>query len=98
MTDARRVFDHMKDRDMDSWHLMINGYASNNLGDEGLQLFEQMRNSGLKPTIETFLAVLSACASAEAVEEGFLHFESMKDEYGINPGTEHYRPIKGCCQ
>ena len=57
-----------------------------------------MRNSGLKPTIETFLAVLSACASAEAVEEGFLHFESMKDEYGINPGTEHYRPIKGCCQ
>ncbi|XP_050210586.1 pentatricopeptide repeat-containing protein At2g15690, mitochondrial [Mercurialis annua] len=90
MTDARRVFDHMKDRDMDSWHLMINGYARNNLGDEGLQLYEQMRDSGLKPTAETFLAVLSACASAEAVEEGFLHFESMKNEYGINPGIEHY--------
>eukprot|EP00257_Ricinus_communis_P016291 XP_015574429.1 pentatricopeptide repeat-containing protein At2g15690, mitochondrial [Ricinus communis] len=90
MTDARRVFDHMKDRDIDLWHLMINGYASNNLGDEGLQLFEQMRQSGLKPTAETFLAVLSACASAEAVEEGFLHFESMKNEYGFNPGTEHY--------
>ncbi|KDP30799.1 hypothetical protein JCGZ_13742 [Jatropha curcas] len=90
MTDARRVFDHMPERNMDSWHLMINGYASNNLGDEGLQLFEEMRKLGLKPTEQTFLAVLSACASAEAVEEGFLHFESMKNEYGINPGAEHY--------
>ncbi|KAJ9175325.1 hypothetical protein P3X46_013890 [Hevea brasiliensis] len=90
MTDARRVFDHMPDRNMETWHLMINGYANNNLGDEGLQLFEQMRKLGLKPTEETFLAVLSACASADAVEEGFLHFESMKNEYGINPGMEHY--------
>ncbi|KAF2321196.1 hypothetical protein GH714_035317 [Hevea brasiliensis] len=52
MTDARRVFDHMPDRNMDSWHLMING--------------------------------------ADAVEEGFLHLESMKNEYGINPRMEHY--------
>ncbi|KAJ9159594.1 hypothetical protein P3X46_025094 [Hevea brasiliensis] len=90
MTDARRVFDHMPDRNMDSWHLMINGYANNNLGDDGLLLFEQMRKLGLKPTEETFLAVLSACASADAVEEGFLHLESMKNEYGINPRMEHY--------
>ncbi|KAG8634192.1 hypothetical protein MANES_17G017700v8 [Manihot esculenta] len=90
MTDARRVFDHMPDRNMDSWHLMINGYANNNLGDEGLQLFEQMRQLGLKATEVTFLAVLSACASADAVEEGFLHFESMKNEYGINPQMQHY--------
>ncbi|XP_065870747.1 pentatricopeptide repeat-containing protein At2g15690, mitochondrial-like [Euphorbia lathyris] len=90
MTDARRVFDHMPERNMDSWHLMLNGYAHNNIGDEGLQMFEQMRIQGLKPTEETFLAVLSACASADAVEEGFLHFESMKNEYGINPGIQHY--------
>ncbi|KAJ8766621.1 hypothetical protein K2173_001141 [Erythroxylum novogranatense] len=92
-TDARRVFDHMPDRSMDSWHLMIKGYADNNLGDEGLQLFEQMCKLGLKPTGETFLMVLSACASADAVEEGFIHFESMKDEFGINPGIEHYVSI-----
>ncbi|WCJ17661.1 Tetratricopeptide repeat (TPR)-like superfamily protein [Euphorbia peplus] len=90
MTDAKRVFDHMAERDMDTWHLMINGYALNNIGDEGLQMFEQMRTLGFKPTEETFLAVLSACASADAVEEGFLHFESMKNEYGINPGIQHY--------
>ncbi|XP_044508695.1 pentatricopeptide repeat-containing protein At2g15690, mitochondrial-like [Mangifera indica] len=95
MIDARRVFDHMPDRNMDSWHLMINGYADNGLGDEGLQLFEQMRKLGLKPNEQTFLAVFSACGSADAIEEGFIHFESMKNEFGINPGIEHYIGLIG---
>ncbi|XP_044489441.1 pentatricopeptide repeat-containing protein At2g15690, mitochondrial-like [Mangifera indica] len=95
MTDARRVFDHMPDRNMDSWHLMMNGYADNGLGDEGLQLFEQMRKLGLKPNEQTFLAVFSACGSADAIEEGFIHFESMKNEFGINPGIEHYIGLIG---
>ncbi|XVF01250.1 hypothetical protein REPUB_Repub04eG0071700 [Reevesia pubescens] len=95
MTDACRVFDHMLDRNMDSWHLMINGYADNGLGDDGLQLFEQMRKLGLKPDEQTFLAVLSACGSAEAIEEGFLHFQSMESEYGISPGFEHYLGLIG---
>ncbi|GAV87595.1 PPR domain-containing protein/PPR_2 domain-containing protein/DYW_deaminase domain-containing protein [Cephalotus follicularis] len=95
MTDARRVFDHMPERNMDSWHLMINAYADNGLGDDGLELFEQMRELGLKPNEETFVSVLSACASAGAVEEGFIHFESMKNEYGINPGFEHILGLLG---
>ncbi|KAK7400808.1 hypothetical protein VNO78_12115 [Psophocarpus tetragonolobus] len=90
MTDARRVFDHMPNRDMDSWHLMMRGYANNINGDEALQLFEQMNELGLEITSETLLAVLSACGSAEAVEDAYLHFESMKSKYGIEPGVEHY--------
>jgi len=54
MTDARRVFDHMSGRNMDSWHLMINGSANNDLGDEGLLLYEQMKKLGLESTGETF--------------------------------------------
>ncbi|KAL2344830.1 hypothetical protein Fmac_006115 [Flemingia macrophylla] len=90
MTDARRVFDHMPNRNMDSWLLMMRGYSNNTNGDEALQLFEQMNELGLEITSETFLAVLSACASAEAVEDAYLHFESMKSKYGIEPGVEHY--------
>lgn len=95
MADARRVFDHMVDRTMDSWHLMINAYAANGLGDDGLALFEQMKTIRLVPTGETFLAVLEACASADAIEEGFLYFESMKNDYGISPGIEHYLGLVG---
>lgn len=89
MVDAGRVFDHMPVRNMDTWHLMINGYAANGLGDDGLAIYEEMRTKE-QPNEQTFLAVLSACAGAEAVEEGFIHFESMKTEYGIAPGIEHY--------
>ncbi|KAL2938867.1 hypothetical protein RDABS01_022316 [Bienertia sinuspersici] len=90
MVDARRVFDHMPERNIDSWHLMIKGYASNSLGDDGLQLFEKMKELGLRPNSETFQAVLSACAGAEAVEEGFIYLEKMRTEHGIQPQLEHY--------
>ncbi|KNA16088.1 hypothetical protein SOVF_092340 [Spinacia oleracea] len=93
MVDARRVFDHMPDRDIDSWHLMIRGYASNSLGDEGLQLFEKMKELGLQPNSETFQAVLYACAGAEAVEEGFIYLEKMRTEHGIEPQMEHYLAV-----
>ncbi|WOL16913.1 hypothetical protein Cni_G25701 [Canna indica] len=90
MVDARRVFDRMPERTIDSWHLMIDGYAVNNLGDDGLQMFEQMRKTGVQPNERTFLSVLAACASAEAIEEGFIHFDSMSKEYGMQPQIEHY--------
>ncbi|KAM2666627.1 hypothetical protein EV2_018437 [Malus domestica] len=88
--DARKVFDRMRERSIGLWHSMITGYAVNRQGDEGMLLFEQMRNSGLEPDKETFLVALAACASAEAVEEGFALFESMKNEYEIVPEIEHY--------
>ncbi|KAL3654104.1 hypothetical protein CASFOL_003785 [Castilleja foliolosa] len=95
MTEAREVFDHMPDRNMNSWHMMIYGYANNGLGDDGLAMFDEMRKLGLPPNRHTFLAVFEACASADAIEEGFLHFESMKTDYGLSPGLEHYLGLLG---
>ncbi|VFQ76470.1 unnamed protein product [Cuscuta campestris] len=95
MVDARRVFDHMPDRNIDTWHLMINGYAWNGLGDDGLSLYEQMRTHGIQPNDQTFLAVFEACASADAIDEAFLHFESMKIEHGISPTIDHYLGLLG---
>ncbi|KAL6974693.1 hypothetical protein U1Q18_028873 [Sarracenia purpurea var. burkii] len=87
MRHARRVFDRMRERNLGTWHLMLEGYANNGEGDKGLLLFGQMRKAGLQPSADTFVTVLSACTSAG---EGFIHFESMKKEYNIDPGIEHY--------
>ena len=73
-----------------SWHLMIYGYASNGQGDDGLLLFEKMKEMGLRPNEDTFVLVLLACAASEAVEECLVYFKSMKNDYGIVPGYEHY--------
>ncbi|CAN8270808.1 unnamed protein product [Cochlearia groenlandica] len=91
VTDAKRVFEHMVDKDIDTWHLMMQVYSDNGVGDDALNLFEDMTmKQGLKPNEETFLKVFLACASVGAVEEAFLHFDSMKNEHGISPRTEHY--------
>ncbi|XP_052181336.1 pentatricopeptide repeat-containing protein At2g15690, mitochondrial-like [Diospyros lotus] len=87
--DARKVFDKMRERNLSSWHLMMNAYSNNGEGENGLLLFEEMKKAGARPNAATFIAVLAACASAEAVEEGLVHFESMKN-YGIEPEIEHY--------
>lgn len=91
MNGARKLFDRLRDRSLELWHLMINGYAKSGEGNNGLLLFERMRKIGaLEPNAETFLAVLSACACAGAVREGFFYFEMMQNDYGILPGIEHY--------
>ncbi|XP_020239996.1 pentatricopeptide repeat-containing protein At2g15690, mitochondrial [Cajanus cajan] len=90
--DARLVFDKMPERNIVSWHLMISGYTTSGLGGDGLLVFQQMKQAGAPPAEETFELVLAACAREEAVEEGFLHFESMKD-YGVVPSMEHYLEV-----
>ncbi|XP_048134253.1 pentatricopeptide repeat-containing protein At2g15690, mitochondrial-like [Rhodamnia argentea] len=95
MRDARRVFDRMREKDMSLWHLMINGYAASSQGNDGLLLFEQMRKAGLLPNGKTFTAVLAACARAGAVKQGLMHFDSMRNEFGIAPSIEHYLGVIG---
>ncbi|CAL4957263.1 unnamed protein product [Urochloa decumbens] len=89
MPHARRTFNNMPSRDMDSWHAMIGGYSANGLGDEALRLFELMKEC-VAPTGHTYVLVLDACANSEAIEEAFLYFDAMSRDHGIQPGVEHY--------
>ncbi|CAN4113065.1 unnamed protein product [Withania somnifera] len=94
MRNARKVFDKMRERKLELWHLMISGYAEIGDGESGLLLFEHMRKLRLlEPNGDTFSVLLSACASKGAVQEGFMYFKLMKNKYGIVPGIEHYLGI-----
>ncbi|GAY52046.1 hypothetical protein CUMW_138940 [Citrus unshiu] len=59
-------------------------------GYEALALFNEMRNTGVKPTIITFTAILSACDHCGLVKEGQKWFDAMKWQYHIDPEIEHY--------
>ncbi|XP_051115490.1 pentatricopeptide repeat-containing protein At5g39680 [Andrographis paniculata] len=89
------VFNNMSCRDVVSWNLMINGYSSNGLGEEALNVFRQMIRSKRRPSYVTFVGVLSACASSRRVDEAFEYLNSMPTEFGIDPGIEHYTCIVG---
>ncbi|CAN6289332.1 unnamed protein product [Urochloa humidicola] len=89
--DGRRVFDHMRERNVVTWTSMIDGYGKNGLSDEALQVFGEMRRrSDIKPNHATFLSVLSACAHAGLLSPGQEAFQSMEREYSLRPRMEHY--------
>ncbi|KAJ8765546.1 hypothetical protein K2173_014668 [Erythroxylum novogranatense] len=87
--DACKTFDSAIDRDIVCWNTMILTYAHHGEAEEALELFERMKELGLKPNYVTFLGVLSACSHAGRIADGFLHFESML-RFGVDPGIEHY--------
>ena len=66
--DARLVFDRMVDRDVVAWTVMIGGLAQHGFGHEAFSLFLQMQRGGFVPNAITYVSILSACASAGALE------------------------------
>jgi pentatricopeptide repeat protein len=71
LDDALRVFNNMPlHDDVISWNALISGYVKGGQGQKALELFQQMRKGGLQPDSVTFVALLNACASVGALEEG----------------------------
>ncbi|KAH7331913.1 hypothetical protein KP509_20G057100 [Ceratopteris richardii] len=63
---AKRLFDGICKVDSVVWNAMISAYAQNGQGNDAIELFNQMRNEGVKPTKTTFLVVLEACTNEKA--------------------------------
>ncbi|WCJ37383.1 Tetratricopeptide repeat (TPR)-like superfamily protein [Euphorbia peplus] len=87
---ASRFFELMPVRNVYSWNSMISGFARHGFGGKALKLFTQMKLDNQVPDHVTFVGVLTACSHAGLVDEGFGHFKSMTDTYGLAPKIEHY--------
>jgi pentatricopeptide repeat protein len=90
LEDAVAVFHGIGDKDIVLWNAMINGYAMHGDSRKALEMFAQLRKQGLWPTDITFIGLLNACSHSGLVEEGRKFFQSMEQEYGIDPKIEHY--------
>lgn len=86
MEKARLVFDGIVEKDIVAWSSMIQGYASNGLPKEAVDLFFQMQNENLKPDCYAMVGVLSACARLGALELGEWVSNLMdRNEFFNNP-------------
>ncbi|XP_008805705.2 pentatricopeptide repeat-containing protein At1g25360-like [Phoenix dactylifera] len=90
LEEARLMFLVMPNVDSVSWNAMIAALGHHGHGREAIELFDCMIGEGIFPDRISFLTVLSACNHAGLVDEGFRYFESMKHDYGIIPGEDHY--------
>ncbi|KAJ4972692.1 hypothetical protein NE237_005866 [Protea cynaroides] len=88
--DAQRTLDSMSVKNVITWTSMIGGYAQHGRATEALEMFDRMKAAGVEPNSITFVAVLSACSRSGLIEEGIQNFQSMKIEYGLEAGEEHY--------
>ncbi|KAK7386588.1 hypothetical protein VNO78_26921 [Psophocarpus tetragonolobus] len=87
---ALHVFNGLDVKDIITWNTIINGLAMHGHGADALSLFEWMKRAGERPDGVTFVGILSACTHMGLVRDGFLHFQSMVDDYSIVPQIEHY--------
>ncbi|KAF9599921.1 hypothetical protein IFM89_001867 [Coptis chinensis] len=73
---------------------MISGYSVHGMAKDAIDLFQQLKASGLEPDHITFTALLSACIPEGMLEQGWKYFNLM-DSYGIKPNLEHYTCMVG---
>lgn len=90
MHGSRIMFEKAPNRDFVTWNAMICGYAHHGLGEEALDIFENMQLKNVKPNHATFVSVLRACGHMGLVEKGYHYFYSMLTDYGLEPQLEHY--------
>lgn len=88
--DFIRVFEEMPDRNVLTWTALINGLAVHGRGREALRMFNEMKESGLQPDDIIIRAVLVACSHGGLVADGRQVFDSIKNEYNVEPTLEHY--------
>ncbi|KAL2498744.1 Pentatricopeptide repeat-containing protein [Abeliophyllum distichum] len=88
---AQRAFNVIQwNRDAVSWTSMILALAQHGLGEEALQMFENMLEIGIKPDHITYVGVLSACTHVGLVAKGRKYYKMMKNAHGIEPTSSHY--------
>ncbi|KAJ7540625.1 hypothetical protein O6H91_10G023400 [Diphasiastrum complanatum] len=77
--DAHKVFSNMPQHNVYSWTAIISAYADTGQGEEAINLFQQMQETGLAPDKVVFVVVLKACARLAALEQGKrLHSDIIK--------------------
>ncbi|RVW43424.1 Pentatricopeptide repeat-containing protein, chloroplastic [Vitis vinifera] len=87
---SHQIFEQLHSPNAICFTSIINGYARNGMGREGLEMLEIMAKQGLKPDRVTFLCALTGCSHSGLVEEGRSVFNSMKSIHGIHPDQQHY--------
>jgi pentatricopeptide repeat protein len=89
--EALQLFHGMSEKDVISWSTAIGGLAAHGRAREAVRLFEVMDREGrVMPNGITFVGLLSACSHAGLVDEGLRYLDQMKEDYGVEPGVEHY--------
>ncbi|KAK7409782.1 hypothetical protein VNO78_00095 [Psophocarpus tetragonolobus] len=80
----------LRSRDVVLWTTMLGVYGRNGCYKEVIDLYNDMLVEGIRPDGVAFLTVISACGRTGQVHAGVKYFESMANDFKLDPGPEHY--------
>ncbi|CAK9142386.1 unnamed protein product [Ilex paraguariensis] len=82
---SRQVFDGIRDRNVICWTSMIVGFVQNDCAEEGLVLFNRMRDGLVQGNEYTFGSVVTACTKLGALHQGkWVHGYVIKNGIDVN--------------
>ncbi|XP_048225645.1 pentatricopeptide repeat-containing protein At1g33350 [Ricinus communis] len=92
LREASKIFDMTLKKSLTSWNSMINCFALHGHSKKAICIFEEMIQYGadVRPDEVTFVGLLNACTHGGLVEKGRFYFDTMTQDYGIEPQIEHY--------
>ncbi|OIV97536.1 hypothetical protein TanjilG_12293 [Lupinus angustifolius] len=79
-----------RSRDIVLWTSMLGVYGRNGYYKEVIDLYKEMLREGIRPDGIAFLTVISACGRTGQVLDGVKYFESMANDFRLEPSAEHY--------
>lgn len=83
--DAQFVFDELPEKTTVGWNTIIAGYALHGYSEEALNLFYEMRDSGIKMDHFTFSIIIRICARLASLEHAKqAHAGLVRHGYGLD--------------
>ncbi|XP_051146165.1 pentatricopeptide repeat-containing protein At2g03380, mitochondrial [Andrographis paniculata] len=83
---ARKVFEMIGERNVVCWTSMIVGYVENGCAEEGLLLFNRMRDCMVDGNSRTLASLATACAKLRALHQGkWVHGNVIKNGIKVVP-------------
>lgn len=79
-----------KRRDIVLWTSMLGVYGRNGFYKEVFALYNDMLAEGIRPDGTAFLTVISACSRTGQLQAGIKYFDSMINDFELDPRQEHY--------
>ncbi|XP_016475079.1 pentatricopeptide repeat-containing protein At5g42450, mitochondrial-like [Nicotiana tabacum] len=90
LEDSFWVFNRLPERNVVTWNALICAHAQNGRGKVAIELFQRMKDMGIKPNSVTLLGLLLACSHVGLVDEAYSYFEYARNQDASLLKSEHY--------
>lgn len=98
LTNARVVFNNMKNRNIFAWNSLISGYSYKGLFEDAEKLLSQMIKEGIKPDLVTWNCLVSGYSMWGCSKEALAVIHRIRS-FGLTPNVVSWTAlISGCSQ